>query len=340
MPGRDYYAILGVKRDASEKEIKAAYRRLARKLHPDLNPGDKTAEARFKEVNEAYEVLSDPEKRRKYDQFGENWRHADQFSYAGQPGGTWTHTTGGPGDFPGSDYDELFGGGDVGGIFERLFGEHFAGRGGRTSSRLRRGQDIEQPLEVTLEEAYSGATRLLQMEAQEPCPTCKGQGVIQNVPCATCRGSGFTSRLRRLEVKIPAGVKDGSRVRIAGEGQPGVAGGPKGDLYLIVSVRPHPTFERKGDDLHVEIAVPLTVAILGGEGQVPTPKGTKLTLKIPPETQNGAVFRLVSQGMPPLAGGGRGDLYAKVRVVLPTKLSPREKKLFEELRGLETSGVR
>jgi len=320
MAGKDYYNILGVNRNASEREIKQAYRRLARKYHPDVNPGDESAEAKFKQINEAYEVLSDKEKRQKYDKFGDQWQYADQFTQAGRrqtpfrdfgrSGGTNVH------------FEE----GDVGSLFDDLF-QGF--RSGRRQARPRRGRDIEHPVEVTLEEAYHGTTRTLSMGFEEPCSTCKGTGKIQNLPCSVCRGSGVVSRIRRIEVKIPPGVKDGSRVRIAGKGEQGY-GGPSGDLYLMMSVKPHSLFQRRGDDLHVDVAVPLTVVVLGGEVKVPTLKG-KLALKIPPETQNGRTFRLVGQGMPHLGNTSRGDLFAKVNVVLPIKLSDKEKELFKQL---------
>ena len=323
MAGKDYYSILGVKRDASEREIKQAYRRQARKYHPDVNPGDKSAEARFKQINEAYEVLSDKENRRKYDRFGDKWQYADQFAEAGRQqtpfwdfgrgGGTRVH----------------FGEGDLGSLFDDLL-QGF--RFGHRQARPRRGQDMKHPVEVTLEEAYHGATRTLSLGVEEPCSACQGSGRIQNLPCSVCRGSGVVARVKRIEVKIPPGVKDGSRVRIAGKGGQGY-GGARGDLYLVMSVKPHSLFQRTGDDLHVEVAVPLTAAVLGGEVQVPTPKG-KLALKIPPETQNGRTFRLVRQGMPHLGKPSRGDLLAKVNVVLPTKLSAKEKELFEQLSQL------
>jgi len=327
MAGKDYYNILGVKRDASEQEIKRAYRRLARKYHPDVNPGDKSAEDRFKKINEAYEVLSDKEKRQKYDQYGDQWQYADQFAKAGGRRSTvWGFSPGGGAQslhFEEGDLDSLFGG-----LFQGFGTGTFSRR-----VRPRRGRNIEHPVEVTLEEAYHGTNRILSLETEEACPSCGGSGRIQNILCSACRGSGTAARLKRLEVKIPPGVKDGSRVRIAGKGEPGYDGGNSGDLYLVTSVKPHRVFERKGDDLHVEVTVPLTVAVLGGEVQVPTLKG-KLALKIPPETQNERTFRLAGQGMPHLGNSSRGDLLAKVKVVLPTKLSAEEKKLFEQLSQL------
>ena len=326
MAKKDYYEALGVKREASEREIKQAYRKLARKYHPDVNPGDNTAEAKFKEINEAYEVLSDKDKRAKYDRFGDKWQYADQFAQAGYQGApSWDFSQGGATSF-------RFEGGDLGSLFEELFRGSRAGTYTRRAYS-RRGQDIEHPVEVTLEEVYHGATRRLNLEVGEPCASCGGSGLIQNVPCSVCRGSGVVSRLKRLEVKIPPGVRDGSRVRIAGKGGQGYGSAASGDLYLVVSVRSHAKFKRSGDDLNVEVSVPLAVAVLGGEVYVPSPKG-KLALKIPAETQNGRIFRLSGQGIPHLGKSGRGDLLAEVSVVLPTKLSEREKELFKQLREL------
>ena len=288
MAGKDYYNILGVSRSATESEIKQAYRKLARQHHPDVNPGDKSAEERFKQINEAYEVLSDREKRQKYDKYGDQWQYADQFEQARQQSG-WSFSPGG-----GRVY---FGEEEFGSIFDDLL-RGFGARAGRPQPR--RGRDLEFPLEVTLEEAYSGTTRTLSM------------------------ADG-----KRLEVKIPPGVKDGSRVRISGKGAEGY-GGVKGDLYLVTSVRPHRLFRRRGDDLYVDVSVPLVVVVLGGEVKVTTPKG-KLSLKIPPETQNGRSFRLKGQGMPHLGNSSKGDLLARVKVVLPTKLSDEEKELFQKL---------
>jgi molecular chaperone DnaJ len=321
---KNYYDILGVKREASEKEIKQAYRRLARRYHPDVNPGDKSAEAKFKEINAAYEVLSDKEKRQKYNQYGDQWQYADQFARTGQQAQYRDFTTG-----DGTTFH--FASGDIGDI-DSLFEEILGGARTRTSYRRqpRRGQDLESPVEVTLEEAYGGTSRTISLQLEEPCTVCRGTGRIQNLPCATCHGAGVVARVKRLEVKIPPGVDNGSRVRIAGKGQPGSSGGPSGDLYLVISVRPHPTLERRGDNLHVDIPVPLVTAMLGGEAQVPTPKG-KLALKIPPETQNGRVFRLAGQGMPHLGKNTRGDLMARVNVILPAKLSEKEKELFRKL---------
>lgn len=325
MAAKDYYEILGVKRGASDKEIKQAYRKLARKYHPDVNPGDQSAEAKFKEINAAYEVLSDPEKRTKYDQYGENWQYADQFAEWQQPYGDAARAGGTTFNF-----DDIFRGGDAGGVFDSLF----RGFGARsTSRRPRRGRDMEHPIEVTLEEAYHGSARIIEMQAETTCHICNGKGSLQNAPCYTCGGSGRLLQPQRLEVKIPPGVKNGSRIRMAGKGGPGSGSGSSGDLYLLVSVRPHRIFQRKDGDLHVEVEVPLSDAVLGGEVKVPTLKGN-VSLKIPPETQNGKVFRLAGQGMPKMGDGKKGDLFAKVKVVMPTKLTEKEKELFQEFKKL------
>jgi len=339
---KDYYAILGVNKGASEKEIKAAYRKLARRHHPDVNPGNKQAEEQFKEINLAYEVLSDPEKRKKYDQYGENWQQAEAFEQAQREaasrGGFRTYRTG-PGGFERRTFEEVPDLGDFGGLFEGLFGGRRAGT--RTRPRPQPGQDVEYPVEITLEEAFAGTTRLIETQAMDTCPTCNGAGeVVGKGACPTCHGTGVVTRPKRLEVKIPAGVTDGSRVRVAGEGGMGFAGGPRGDLFLVTAVRPHDVFKRQGDDLLVEVPVNLLDAVLGGETAVTTLKGGKLALKIPPETQNGCVFRLTGQGMPHLGSSGRGDLLAKVRVLLPTSLSPRERALFEDLRTASTGSKR
>jgi DnaJ-class molecular chaperone len=305
MARRDHYEVLGVSKSASEKDVRQAYRRLARKHHPDLNPDDKAAEQRFKEIQTAYDVLSDTDKRAKYDRFGHDFDRAEASTGSrGRSGRSYSHTSGQdvPPDF------------DLGSVFGNDLYSSIFGPGGRASRRSGatlniRGEDAESPVEVSLEEAYQGTARVLQ---------------IQNPD-----GS-----LRTLEVKIPAGVADGSRIRMAGQGGPGIGSGQRGDLFLVVSVRPHAEFERRGDDLSTTVAVSLSTAVLGGEVQVPTPKGTRLALKIPPESQNGQRFRLAGQGMPRLAGGSHGDLYAELKVQLPRELSERERELFRELASL------
>lgn len=306
---RDYYAVLGVARTATQKDIKTAYRKLARKHHPDVNPGDKKAESLFKEIGEAYSVLSDSEKRKKYDRWGHDWEKIEQaqaagVNFRGRPGAsrsTWTTT----GDTSGFNIDSD----DLGGLFDQLFGR---AAGGRTRVRTapRKGADLEQPVEITLEEAFNGTQRTFSIRDAQ------------------------TGETRTVEVKIPAGATDGLRVRIAGKGEPGLAGAAAGDLYLILSIRAHPLFEREGDDLRVKVATPLYTAILGGEVMVPTPRGSQLALKVPPETPNGQRMRLAGQGMPHVNATGRGDLYAEISVQLPRNLSAAEKDLFGQLARL------
>jgi len=329
---KDYYAILGVPRNATEKEIKQAYRRLARKYHPDVNPGDKSAEEKFKEISEAYEVLSDPEKRAKYDQYGEMWKYYSEQQQ--QPGGF----SGGGGW---QDLRDL-GFGGLGDLFATLFGDAFGRRTAETEfgSMFDASLDVEYPIEVSLEEAYSGATRTLSVTLQDTCSQCGGTGASRTRSgfytlgqvCSNCHGRGTVPRHKRLEVRIPAGVQDGSKIRLAGEGLTG-RGGQRGDLYLIVRMRPHPTFERKGDDLYVDVDVPYTTAALGGEVRVPTLKGG-VTMKVPAGTQGGQVFRLAGQGMPRLKGSGYGELDAQVRIRVPGTLTGRERELLQQLAQL------
>jgi len=348
MQYKDYYQTLGVGKNATEKEIKKAYRKLARQCHPDVCPGDKAAEERFKDVNEAYEVLSDPEKRQKYDQFGADWQRWQQTG--GQPGGfDWSRwSTGQPGGFR-VEYQDLgdlggFGAGGFSDFFEMLFGAP-AGVGGmgraarddpwaQIRRRPRRGPDMEHEVEITLREAYAGAKRILQMQGADPCPTCGGTGLSGGQPCPACGGAGVTQRTRRVEVSIPPGVDTGSKVRMAGQGAPGSSGGAQGDLYLLVKVQPDPQFKRDGDNLYVDVPVDLYTALLGGEVHVPTLRKS-LALTIPPETQNGRTFRLGGQGMPQLKNPDKhGDLFATVEVRLPTHLSDRERELVTELQKL------
>ncbi|MEJ2733101.1 MAG: J domain-containing protein [Anaerolineae bacterium] len=314
MEYKDYYRILGVDKKASEKEIKKAFRRLARQHHPDMNPDDPQAEERFKEINEAHEVLSDPEKRAKYDQLGADWQRWQQ--RGGRPGDfDWSQWTAGrPGErvhvrygTP-EDLEDLFGGGSpFSDFFSQIFGgmSGSPGRGGfQQQMRPQRGQDYEQPVEITLQEAYQGTARILQKDGQ------------------------------RLEVKIPAGARTGTRVRMSGHGGVGAAGGPAGNLYLRVTVLPDARFERDGENLRTTVPVDLITMILGGQVRVPTMTGD-VVLTIPPGTQNGRTFRLRGKGMPHLQQPDRyGDLYARVEVQLPTKLTREQRKLFEQLRDL------
>ena len=334
MEFKDYYQTLGVPKTAPAKDIKQAYRKLARKHHPDVNPGDKSAETRFKEINEAYEVLGDPDKRRKYDELGANWRMYEQAQQQGQAwpggapfgggaggfgegGGAWTINMGGPGGYrtmSEEEMHELFGNEDP---FSDFFKTFFGGGGPQESGRARqtrasrshKGRDIEHEVELTLEEAYHGAMRRISIK----------QG----------------GHARSVDVRIPAGVKDGSRVRAAGEGESGSNGGMSGDLYLRVRLKPHPVFERRGNDLHVKVAVPVTAAVLGGEAQVPTISGS-VRLKIPETTQAGQVFRLKGHGMPAVGKPEeRGDLYATIDVQLPRSLTKDQRQHYEALSKME-----
>lgn len=319
MDFKDYYATLGVNKTATEKEIKGAFRKLARKLHPDVNPGDSSAETRFKEINEAYEVLGTPETRKKYDELGANWRQYEQAQAQGTANpfaGQWTGG-GAPGGFrsmsaeemeemlggqsPFSDFFTTFFGGGTGGGGAR------GGRAGRT--RQRPGRDVEHEIDLSLEEAYHGAMRRLSM-------THDGQA-------------------HSVDVRIPAGISDGSRVRVPNEGEPGVGGGPAGDLYLRVRLAHHPVFERKGRDLYVTVSTPVTTAILGGETEVPTMSGKAARLKIPPLTQNGQVFRLKGYGVPAVGKpDDKGDLYARVDAQLPTQVTPEERDHYAAIQRL------
>jgi DnaJ-class molecular chaperone len=335
---KDYYKILGVGKTVDEKEIKSAYRKLARKYHPDVNPGDKTAEEKFKEISEAYEVLSDPHKRSQYDQFGDQWR---EFSRAGagtggHPFSTWTNPGAQqPGGFEFHFGGQGGGGPDLGELFESLFG------GGRERSRraAREGEDVEFGIELSLEEAYNGVTKTLSLKLEDVCAKCGGSGSERNrggrldlgSVCPDCRGAGRIIRNRQVEVKIPAGVQEGQRIRLAGEGAAG-ASGKKGDLYLLVRLKPDPRFKREGADLTVDISLPYTMAALGGEVNVPTLNGDR-TLPIPPGVQSGQKIRIAGQGMPS-RDGRKGDLYANVRITVPKDLSPRERDLLKELSSI------
>jgi len=325
MAGKDYYQILGVTRTATEKEIKQAYRRLARKYHPDLNPSDKSAEDNFKEINAAYEVLSDPEKRKKYDQYGDQWQYAEQFAQSAGRENVRRDFNRADRRFEYVNFD------DFGDIFSSLFTDADLSSGARRGHQ--RSRDIDYPVEVSLDQAYHGSKRIIELQTEELCTACGGTGRVGNRVCTICNGAGGKLSPRRIEVKIPAGVKDGSRIRVAGEGRASRAGGKKGDLYLVVKVLPHQVFELRGDDLYTDVSVPLVTAVLGGETSLQTLNGN-LVLKIPPETQNGRVFRLKAKGMPQLSQAKHGDMFAKIKVLLPTNLTEEEKHLFEKLRSL------
>jgi molecular chaperone DnaJ len=345
---RDYYEVLGLSTSASPDEIKGAYRRLARQHHPDVNQGDSAAESRFKEINQAYEVLSNPEKRQRYDRFGHD-------GVNGTPGGA----------------DVGFGGFGVGDIFDMFFGGTTREAGPR-GARLQRGADLRYDLEITLEEAAFGAERSVEIaklesctlckgtgakEGSKPetcstcrghgqvrstqqtflgsfstvttCPRCRGEGQTIQDPCSRCRGEGRERRSKTLSVKIPAGVETGARIRFTGEGEAGPSGGPSGDLYVVTIVRPHPVFERHGRDVACEVTISFAKAALGGKVEVPTLEG-KEEIFLPEGTQPGDVFRLAAKGLPEVGRTGRGDQHVVVRVMTPTRLNERQRRALHE----------
>jgi DnaJ-class molecular chaperone len=325
---KDYYATLGVTKSATEKEIKQAFRKLARKHHPDVNPGDKVAESKFKEINEAYEVLGDPPKRKKYDELGANWRAYEQAERAGGPNpfaGQWNvNTGGGQGGFrtmTQDEMEEMFGDQNpFSDFFTTFFGGGFGqrestARGARGRGRQRPGRDVEHEIELSLEDAYHGTTRRLSLK--------------------------HDGHARTVDVRIPPGVGDGSRVRISGEGESGTGGAASGDLYLRVRLAPHPLFERKGRDLYVKVALPVTTAVLGGEVEVATISAKPVRLKIPALTQNGQVFRLKGYGMPAVGKtDDKGDAYARAEIQLPAQLTSEERVHYEALAKLHEGGAK
>ncbi|NLS44478.1 MAG: molecular chaperone DnaJ [Firmicutes bacterium] len=354
MPKKDYYEILNVDRNASQDEIKKAFRRLARKYHPDANRDDPSAEEKFKDINEAYEVLSDPDRRSRYDRFG----HSAQGMGQG-PGGPEAWDFGGFGQFD-SIFDMFFGGEGFGGT-----------RSARTGPE--RGRDIRYDMDITLEEAASGLEREITVRRLETCDTCNGtgakpgtepvtcpvcggtgrvsqtrstifgttsvtsicsrchgRGTVITDPCGSCQGSGRIPKTRKIKVEIPKGVDSGIRMRVEGQGESGVRGGPPGDVYVYITVKPHPIFKRRGNDLICEKLISIYQATLGDEIEVPSIDG-KSSLRIPEGTQTGTSFRLKGKGMPDVRGWGRGDQYVKVKVVTPTKLNEEEKELFKKL---------
>jgi molecular chaperone DnaJ len=351
---QDYYDVLGVERNASDQELKSAYRKAALKWHPDRNPGNHEAEDRFKEAAEAYSVLSDSQKRAAYDRFG----HAGVSGAAGAPGFD-------PSVF--ADFGDIFGDFDFFG-----FGDLFGGGGGRRRrTRPQRGEDVGYNLEITFDDAIRGMTAEIQVPRMEACsrcegrraepgglvtcPTCRGAGQVQyqqsflsirrtcshcggsgniiRVACTQCRGEGYLRVERRLKVNVPAGVDNGTRLRLSQEGQPGANGGPPGDLYVLLRVEEHPFFERRESDLHCTIPINVAQATLGAELEVPTLEGQE-KLKIPEGTQHGAEFRMRSRGVPHVNGRGRGDLYFHIEVKVPAKLTREQRRLFQELAGM------
>ena len=349
MSKRDYYEVLGVDRNASEADLKKAYRRLAMKYHPDRNPDDKEAEAKFKEAKEAYEVLNDARKRAAYDQFG----HAGVDPAMG----------GGP-DMSG------FGGGGFGDIFGDIFSDIFGGaRRGGGGARVNRGADLRYALELSLEDAVAGTTVKIRIPTwvscktcggsgakpgtktktcpscqgagqvrmqqgffsiQQTCPQCHGQGTVIETPCSDCHGQGKVQEQKTLSVKVPPGVDTGDRIRLAGEGEAGDHGGPPGDLYVEVHVKPHPIFQREDSHLYCEVPISITTAALGGELEVPTLSG-KVKLKIPAGSQTGKMFRMRGKGVKPVRGGPQGDLICRIQVETPVNLTTRQKDLLREL---------
>jgi DnaJ-class molecular chaperone len=325
---KDYYEILGVPKSAPTKDIKSAYRKLARKWHPDVNPTKKKeAEEKFKEIAEANEVLSDPERRKRYDTLGPNWQQqAQDFGY--RPGAGRA-----PGDGVHYEFHDL---GDEAGGFSDFFQTFFSdlgrarGAGGRSARRGMRGNDAEYGIELTLRDAYAGGSRQLSLQTQARCPRCGGTGTIDGKLCHECRGTGTIDVNKTLDVSIPKGVRDGQRIRLAGQGGVGFGGGPNGDLYLVVHIAPDPIFERRGDDLYEEHPVSVYTLVLGGETTVPTMTG-KIDMKVPAGSQNGRVLRIPSKGMPKLRGDGYGDLYVKLIAQAPTKLTEKERELWIQL---------
>ena len=320
---QDYYEILGVSRTATADEIKKAYRKLARKYHPDVNPGDKTAEEKFKDVREAYDVLSDPEKRQRYDQLGANWKAGADFT----PPPGWE---GGRVEY--GDFGDLFGAGRGPGgfsdFFEALFGARRGPRAG--ASFAMRGQDVEATIALSLEEAHHGTTHTITLQTTAVCPTCNGSGVQDKQPCATCRGAGVVMRPKALDVTIPAGVRHGSVIRLAGQGEPGTGTAPAGDLLLHVQLRPHALFHVLDEgDVELELPVAPWEAALGTKVRVPTIEGA-VDMTVPAGAQGGQRLRLRGQGMQ-RRGSGRGDQYVRLKLVNPPTLTDSERALFEQL---------
>lgn len=321
---RDYYQVLGIPRTASADEIKKAYRRLARQFHPDLHSGGKKAEMekKFKELNEAHEVLSDPDKRKKYDQYGAEWEQAEAYERARQQAGAR--------GFSGGESRGSFGGENFSDIFENLFGGR--SRGGSTQGFAVQGEDLETDAELTLREVLTGVTKRLTLREPVSCPTCQGSGKLKGRPCPNCLGAGSVLESKTIEVRIPAGVQDGTRVRVAGKGQPGMNGGRRGDLYLHVTILPDPIFRQQGSDLHVTLPVWPWEAALGADVMAPT-LGEPVRVKIPLGSKAEGKLRLKGKGLP-TAAGGHGDLFLHLQIVLPPVLSDDERKLYEQMKRL------
>ncbi len=332
---KDYYNVLGVPKDANEKDIKSAYRKLARKWHPDANPDNpKEAEEKFKELQEAYAVLSDPEKRSKYDALGSDWESAARQAEQQRRYRSSRRPTAEYGDI-GDIFGQTSGDGDG---FSDFFESFFSNVGRRTTTSSarspHRGRDLDGEIEITLRDAFEGGTKSISVELEDRCPACGGTGVRAQQICTNCHGTGVVLTSKRLDVKIPRGVRDGQRIRLAGQGGSGIHGGPSGDLYLAVRIEPDDQFEREGDDLYVDLPVGVYELVLGGEAHVPTLTGG-VTITIPPRTQNQQMMRVAGKGMPHVSGDGTGDLYVRLVARLPQRLNEREERLFRELAELQ-----
>jgi DnaJ-class molecular chaperone len=339
---RDYYEVLGVKRDATEDEIRAAFRKLARKYHPDMNAGDKTAEEKFKEINEANEVLSDAEKRKKYDRLGANWKNGADFT----PPPGWQQTQGNYDDFK-----DIFGdfqrgqtttrtttrtrtttstGSGGGGLFSDFF-EMLFGNGEAERQPL---NDSEAAISISLEDAHRGGRHRLTMQKTRSCPICRGGGTVGNTLCPTCKGKGLVLAPKPLDINIPVGARDGATIKVPGQGRRGSGGAPAGDLYIKINIQPHPLFTVNGDDTSAEIPITPSEAVLGANIEIPTIDG-KAEIRIKPGSQGGQRMRLRGYGLNK-RGGGRGDHYIKLKIVVPQNPTEREKNLYQELANIST----
>ena len=330
---KDYYEVLGVAKTAAGKDIKSAYRKLARKWHPDANPtNQKQAEEKFKEISEAYEVLSDAEKRRKYDALGSDWSRAAQQAEAQRQYRAQAAAPSGSPFSGGTTFSSA--GGDASG-FSDFFDLFFSGTGRRpqgpgTTSTAERGGDLETSLDVSLAEAYAGGSKSVTLQIEDVCPRCGGSGLVNQQVCPQCHGTGRLLQTKKFDITVPKGVRDGQRIRLAGQGGRGKGSGPSGDLYLVLHVKHDSTYERKGDDLYVDLPLSAYVLVLGGEVTVPTMTGD-VTATVPVGTQNNKLLRLTGRGMPKVRGGGNGDEYVRLIAQLPTDPTEKELKLFREL---------